>query len=143
MSAPRYLLDTNILSELGKPSPNPKVVDFVARLDAAWLSIITVHEIEYGLNLLPAGKRRTHLEQMMETLFERYGQFIIPVDHRVASQAAQLRAYSRQQGQTLHLADALIASSAVVAGNLTLATRNLKDFTDIGLEPHIKVISPF
>jgi predicted nucleic acid-binding protein len=130
----QYLLDTNILSELGRKEPNPRVVDFVSGLETAWLSMITLHEIEYGLNLLPMGKRRSHLEHVMSVLLQKYAAFIIPVDQQVAYQAARLRAMTHHSGRVLHLADSLIAGTAIVVGGVALVTRNVKDFEGLGLD---------
>lgn len=133
-----YLLDTNILSELGKPQPDPKVVQFVAQQEQSWLSIITVHELEYGLSLLPEGNRRSQLAETIQLLLNQYAAFVLPIQQEEAKQAALLRAAAKQQGRVLHLADALIAGTAL-AHDLPIATRNLKDFEDLGVE----LLNPF
>jgi predicted nucleic acid-binding protein len=129
----KYLLDTNIISELAKPSPHQNVVDFVIALDKAWLSIITVHELNYGLNLLPKGNRRTQLEDSIAMFIEQYAAFIIPVEHKEAQAAALLRAKARKAGKPCHLADSLIAGTAK-AHSLIVVTRNEKDFKDFEIE---------
>lgn len=128
-----YLLDTNIISELAKAEPNNKVVRFVSSLDKAWLSIITLHEIEYGLHLLPKGSRRSQLEKTINTLMSQYHDFIIPIQHKEAVTAATLRAEARSNGRSLPLADSLIAATASVH-ELTVATRNFKDFEGQGVD---------
>lgn len=133
-----YLLDTNILSELGKPQPDPKLLQFVAQQGQTWLSIITIHELEYGLNLLPEGNRRSQLAETIQLLLNQYIAFVLPIQQAEASQAARLRAQAKQQGRMIHLADALIAGTALVHG-LTIATRNSKDFENLGVE----LINPF
>ncbi|HMT91749.1 type II toxin-antitoxin system VapC family toxin [uncultured Thiothrix sp.] len=133
-----YLLDTNILSELCKPQPDPKLIQFVAQQAQAWLSIITVHELEYGLNLLPEGNRRSQLAETIQLLLNQYTAFVLPIQQAEASQAARLRAQAKQQGRIIHLADALIAGTALVHG-LTIATRNIKDFEGLGLN----LVNPF
>lgn len=133
-----YLLDTNILSELGKPQPDPKVVQFVAQQEQAWLSIITVHELEYGLSLLPEGNRRSQLAETIQLLLNQYAAFVLPIQQEEAKQAALLRAAAKQQGRVLHLADALIAGTAL-AHDLPIATRNVKDFEGLGVE----LLNPF
>ena len=134
----KYLLDTNIISELGKPQPNPNIVNFVRALDSAWLSIITVHELKYGLNLLPKGARRTQLTQSIEHFIEQYAAFILPLNDAEASTAANLRAKARKAGKPCHLADSLIAGTAKVHG-LTVVTRNDKDFIPFEIE----IINPW
>ena len=53
-----YLLDTNIISEIMTAEPNQRVIDFLAHLKESYLSVITLHELHYGLQLLPEGQRR-------------------------------------------------------------------------------------
>lgn len=129
----KYLLDTNILSELAKPSPNQKVIDFVISLDKAWLSIITLHELEYGLNLLPEGQRKTQLSHSISTFLDQYTTFILPLEKQEAKIAAEIRAIARKAGKPCHLADSLIAGTAKAHG-LCVVTRNEKDFIDFGIE---------
>ena len=52
------LLDTNIISELTKPNPEPKVLNFIAALPEAWISTLTLHELEFGIFLLPDSKKK-------------------------------------------------------------------------------------
>ena len=134
-----YLLDTNILSELGKKAPDVQVIDFVSQLDIAYLSIISVHEIEYGLQRLPKGQRRDQLNQTMTSLLQNYAGSVIPVTQHIASEAAKLRASAQQKGRILHLADALIAGTAAANSGLTIATRNVKDFVGLSVD----TINPF
>lgn len=129
------LLDTNILSELAKPVPDPQVTHFVSGLGTAWLSIITLHEVEYGIQLLPHGKRRTQLKSMIERLLRTYADHVLPVDQAVVHQAANLKARMQQVGKVMHLADALIAGTAI-AHDLTLVTRNTKDFAGLAVDLH-------
>ena len=129
----KYLLDTNIISELAKPYPNQQVVNFVAALDKAWLSIITLHELNYGLQLLPEGGRRSQLESSITNFIEQYGTFVIPIEHKEAQISAELRAMARQRGKPCHLADSLIAGTAKVHG-LIVVTRNEKDLKCFGIE---------
>ncbi len=128
-----YLLDTNVISELAKQEPDQQLVNFVLSLSKAWLSTITIHEIEFGLNLLPEGNKRFQLEQSINALMNQYTAFILPVSHEEAEAAAILRAAARKKGKTAHLADSLIAGTAVVHG-LTVVTRNVKDFDILGVD---------
>lgn len=133
-----YLLDTNVLSELTKPEPDAQVVEFVANLPIVHLSVITLHELEYGVSLLPEGKRRQKIQTVINRLIERYGKYIIPLGQAEAQQAAMFRVQRRQQGNTLPLADSLIVGTAQVH-RLVVATRNTKDF--VGLD--VEVFNPF
>lgn len=128
-----YLLDTNIISELGRPEPQKSVVDFVASTPIAWLSTITLHELEYGIALIPEGSRQKAIKQVVSELVSAYGDYIIPVEQQEAQEAALLRATMKQQGKVLHLADSLIAGTAK-AHNLIVVTRNIKDFEGLGIQ---------
>lgn len=97
-----------------------------------------MHELEYGLNLLPEGNRRSQLAETIQLLLNQYTAFVLPIQQAEASQAARLRAQAKQQGRIIHLADALIAGTALVHG-LTIATRNIKDFEGLGLN----LVNPF
>ena len=72
-----YLLDTNVVSELSNEVPNPAVISFLVEQDELWLSSVVVHELEYGLQLLPAGQRRDRLYTNHLSLLARYGDRIL------------------------------------------------------------------
>ena len=128
-----FLLDTNVVSELVKPAPEPRVIVFLTSQTDLWLSTIVLHELDFGLNLLPRGRRRDRLSSVLSTFLSEYSDQIIPVDRREAEQAAAMRAQARRLGRVLYLADALIAGTAKVH-DLSLATRNVMDFNDLGVE---------
>ena len=133
-----YLLDTNIISEIMTTEPNQRVIDFLAHLKESYLSVITLHELYYGLQLLPEGQRRNTIAGKLQNLFTHYNDYIIPINQAIALQAAVLRADAKQQGRIVHLADALIASTAKV-NNWIVATRNTNDFIDSGVD----IINPW
>ena len=133
-----FLLDTNVISELVKLAPNQNVVEFLSTLDSVWLSIISLHEITYGLRLLPKGRRRSELEEKLQQLLSEYGDLVIPIDQSEAYQAALFRVQAKHQGRVIHLADSLIAGSAKVH-NLSVVTRNVDDFFAIDID----IINPW
>ena len=133
-----YLLDTNIISEIMTAEPNQRVIDFLAHLKESYLSVITLHELHYGLQLLPEGQRRNTIANKLQNLLTHYNDYIIPVNQAIALQAALLRADAKQEGRIVHLADALIASTARV-NNWVVATRNTNDFIDSGVD----IINPW
>jgi predicted nucleic acid-binding protein len=133
-----YLIDTNVLSELARPQPEPRVVDFMLSIDKAFLSTITLHELAYGLALKPDGQKRTRLTTTIRQLVDGFEHRILPVGQREATAAGELRAEAGLAGKTLHLADVLIAATAQ-CNRLTLATRNVRDFPHEGLE----IINPW
>lgn len=128
-----YLLDTNVISEIMTTEPNQRVIDFLAQIKESYLSVITLHELHYGLQLLPEGQRRNTIANKLQSLLTHYNDYIIPVNQAIALQAPVLRADAKQEGRIVHLADALIASTAKV-NNWIVSTRNTHDFIDSGVE---------
>jgi predicted nucleic acid-binding protein len=127
-----YLLDTNVVSEVIKEKPDANVVAFLNQAPDCRLSIITLHELNYALGLLPAGRRRAKLAGKLELLLNEYGSCILPVSYEEAGRAALVRADARQRGHIVHLADALIAGTGLVH-QLVLVTRNVDDFRMTGV----------
>lgn len=126
------LLDTNVVSELAAPRPEPRVVAFLRSHRDLWLSVIVVHELHFGLNQLPPGRRRDQLTATLSAFVGEYDDRILPVGVQEADRAADLRVQARRQGRVLNLADALIAGTALAHG-LGIATRNTADFADHGI----------
>ena len=127
------LLDTNVLSELMRPMPDPNVVRW---LDAwsewdVWISAVTVAEIRLGISILPAGKRKKLLLDLAEQMFrEDFPNRCLPFDCEAAFAYALIVAERNRQGRPISVEDAQIAAIASSA-DLALATRNTKDFTRI------------
>lgn len=129
----RYLLDTNILSELMRPQPDGNVLAWFERQpDAVFaVSVITRAEILLGIALLPAGRRRDDLANAAERMFqEDFSGRCLPFDERAADEYAALVAVRARSGQPISTEDAQIAAIAVTH-DLLLVTRNIKDFTCI------------
>ena len=122
-----YLIDTNVVSELTKASPDPGVVTFLSEQDDLWLSSVVLHELEFGLLSLPEGRRRDDLQQVLSDFVTEFDDRILPLDRIEAEWAARLRAEAHLSGRVLHLGDALIAGTAR-AHRLSVVTRNVKDF---------------
>lgn len=133
-----FLLDTNVVSELAKSAPELQVVAFLNSRDDLWLSTIVVHELHYGLRLLPAGRRQRELRKVLSAIVTEHDSRLLGVGRRVARHAGTLRAQARRAGRTTGLADALIAGTAAVH-QLTVATRNVSHFRGLG----VAVISPW
>ncbi|WP_420612453.1 PIN domain-containing protein [Candidatus Spongiisocius sp.] len=127
-----FLLDTNVVSELTRDGPSPYVIEFLTDHDDLWLSSIVIHELEYGLRLLPAGRRQARLTAMVSSIVSIYEDRILTLDRIGAEWSARFRAQARRSGHTLDLGDALIAGAAR-ANNLTIATRNVADFRDLAV----------
>ncbi|WP_419861835.1 PIN domain-containing protein [Candidatus Palauibacter sp.] len=126
------LLDTNVISELTRPAPAPPVVAFLNARDDLWLSALVLHELEFGLLLLPPGRCRDALRDLLSQIVRQYEARILPVDRAAADWAARFRAEARGGGRTLDLGDALIGGTAR-AHDLSLATRNVRDFEGFDL----------
>lgn len=132
------VLDTNVLSELMRPSPRPEVVAWVADQPATSLftTAITEAEILHGLALLPRGRRRSALEAAARAVFgEELGGRVLPFGRDAARLYAELAVARRRSGRPISQLDAQIAAIARAAG-AGLATRNLADFQGCGLELH-------
>ncbi len=128
-----FLLDTNVLSELTRDEPSSCVIEFLADHDDLWLSSIVIHELEYGLRLLPAGRRQAHLTAVVSSLISIYEDRILALDRIGAECATRFRAQASRSGRTLDLGDALIAGTAR-ANDLTVATRNVADFRHVAID---------
>lgn len=135
------LLDTNVLSELMKPAPEPAVIQWLdAQLDSQiFLPAITKAEIELGIALLPNGKRKESFLQLAGALFDEFRDRILPFDAGAATYYANLVATTRKVGRSISVEDAQIAA-ITQANRLTLATRNIKDFDFI---PDLLLINPW
>ena len=128
-----YLIDTNIISELTKPAPNPAVVAWFANtsLQSVYISAVTLCEMQRGLALMPAGKRKNALKIATDAVIqEDFSQRCLSLDARCARVYGSVAAGQQQQGRACSAEDAMIASIAL-AHQLTLVTRNTKDFEGI------------
>jgi len=133
-----YLFHTTVPAVIFRASPNLHVRSFLAEQEDLWLSVVALHELEFGLNLLPRGRRREDLRTALSSYVEAYADLILPVTRAEAEQAALLRVQAQRGGRVLHFSDALIAGTAIVH-NLMLATRNVKDFAALDVD----VVNPW
>ena len=132
-----FLVDTNVVSELTKDAPDARVTAFLVEQTDLWLAAVVIHELEFGILLLPEGRRRERLQAAQAAVVNEYADRIIPLGRIEAEIAARLRAEARAAGKTIY-ADALIAGTAK-AHNLIVATRNVRDFEDMDVE----VVNPW
>jgi predicted nucleic acid-binding protein len=134
-----YLLDTNCVSELVRPQPDPRVVEWVDATDEAmlYLSVLTLGEIRKGLAALPQGRRRTSLEVWLDVeLQARFAGRIVPIDTAIADRWGFIAADSKRKGKALSVIDGLLAATAL-HHNLTVVSRNAADF------PSTQVLNPW
>ena len=133
-----YLIDTNVLSELRRKSPNAGVVEWISQRPPTTLhiSVLTLGEIRKGIDGLADEARRMKLLDWLEIdLPAFFTGRLLPVDIQVADRWGRMVAAA---GRPLSAIDSLLAATAL-SHNLVLVTRNVKDFTDIPLQ----VINPW
>jgi toxin FitB len=128
-----FLCDTNIISELVRPQPNPGVLIWVKNLSDINISVITVEEIFYGLTSKPNIKIQSWWENFMQNHCQ-----ILPITAEIAQLCGQLRGQQMLIGKTVTQADMMIAATAQIH-QLTLVTRNMRDFDSCG----IPLFNPF
>lgn len=129
----RSLADTNVLSELTRPRPNPGVLAWAASVDRITISVVSLEEIAFGLSWKPVKKISDWIENFMEQACE-----VLPITAAIAQRSGELRGQLRAKGITRSSADMLIAATAQVH-DLTLVTRNVRDFDGF----RIDVLNPF
>jgi predicted nucleic acid-binding protein len=134
---PKFLVDANVLSEATKPDPDPRVLAWLAghERDLA-VDPVILGEIQFGILLLPAGKRRERLERWFQEGVEKI--HCVNWDATTGLRWARLLAELRTSGRSMPVKDSLIAATALVHG-LAVVTRNRRDFEAAGVE----VIDPF
>ncbi len=128
------VLDTNVISEVIKPSPNARMMDWLTSQPprSLFLSVMTIAEVRYGLERLPAGRRKTSLFDWLRDLTEReYLSRLLPVGRPEADLAGQLMARVVMNGLAPNLADCVIAATAITHG-FAVATRNEVHFAPTG-----------
>jgi toxin FitB len=131
----KYLLDTNIISELIARQPDERVVAWVDVQDPAsiYLSVITIGEIQKGIVKLPASKRKETLAAWLrDDLLARFSGRILSITSEVMLRWGELTGRLEQAGKPLPAIDSLIAAIAL-QGGYALITRNEDDFKDTGV----------
>jgi predicted nucleic acid-binding protein len=126
-----WLLDTNILSELRRPKPEPKVVEFIAGqpLDLLFISMVTLAEIRFGIERVDDALRRAALNDWLthqvRPMFEGR---VLPVSEAVMLRWRLLVEEGRKMNHTFSQPDLIIAATALDHG-LTLVSRDTGDFS--------------
>ena len=128
------LLDTNVLSEVRRAAPDPKVMAWLDTLDEdhAFISVASIAELRRGVALMNGGRRDALAAWLAEDLPARLTGRIVPIDPAIAECWGDLMSQARQSGFALSVMDGFFAATAV-ARALTLATRNTKDFAALGV----------
>jgi predicted nucleic acid-binding protein len=135
------LLDTNVISEPLRPTPEPRVIGWIDAqpMETLYLTAITVAELRAGMALLPAGKRRSGLHESLEKrVLPLFAGRVLPFDLPCTQAYAALIAKARSAGLAIATADAYIAAIAAANG-FTVATRDTRPFEAAG----VSVINPW
>ncbi|HMS42803.1 MAG TPA: type II toxin-antitoxin system VapC family toxin [Pyrinomonadaceae bacterium] len=127
------LLNTCTMSEFTKKLPNEKVIEwFSAQMDETlFLSAITIAEIQKGIEPMASSKKRNELENWLDSVIRRFNRRVLPFDLQIARRWAVLTATLEKKGRILPTMDSFILATAL-EHNLTIITRNEKDFADTG-----------
>lgn len=135
----KYLLDTNIISEIVRPQPNKNVQKWFSDIpsESLFISVLTLGEIRRGIEMLQDSKRKNRLILWLEQELPKwFGENVLAIDQEVAERWGYIT--SMKQRHQLTAIDSLLAATALTH-NLKMVTRNTKDFDVPGLE----VLNPF
>lgn len=130
------VLDTNVISELFRPVPEQKVLQWFGAQDADRLFTTAISEAEIfrGIEFMPVGRRRANLLAAAEVYFRKdLAGRVLSFDSSAARHFAEMSAVRKQKGLSLKDLDLQIAAVVRTLG-ASLATRNTKDFTDCGID---------
>ena len=136
-----YLLDTCVISELIKPTPDENVVNWCNSISEYhfYLCVITFGELYKGIEKLANSRRKKILHDWVEhDLKERFESRIIPIDLKVMEHWGQIQGKAEKAGKTMPSIDSLIAATGM-AYDLTVVTRNVKDMQNSG----VKLLNPW
>lgn len=130
-----YLLDTCVLSEFTKREPNPAVMRWMGEAEegSLYLSVITIGEIQKGIERLPDSDRKEDLSVWLkDDLLKRFSERLVLLDAEILLTWGTLTARLERRGRRMPAIDSLIAASAL-GRDLTLVTRNEGDFEETGV----------
>ncbi len=130
------LLDTNVVSELIRRSPEPAVAAWVSGhlVEDLFFSAVSEAELRYGVAILPVGRRRDTLSFEIEAMLrDAFEDRVLPFDSDAARAYGQIAAKRRSSGRPVSPADCQIAAIAA-SRRMTVATRNVRDFEGMGIE---------
>lgn len=133
-----YLVDTNVVSEVCKKSPDANVIKWLDSHENLSISVITIEEMRFGEFMMPKGKKRNKLHELIDSLAEHYSDSTLVFDTRATEQCAVFHENAIASGRTPTIEDMMIAAIAKVNG-LVLVTRNVRDFEYLDIE----VVDPF
>ncbi len=136
-----WLLDTNIISELRRPKPEPKVTEFIRSqpLEGLFVSVVTFAEIRFGIELLPDATRRSDLNDWLaHKVRPMFEERVLPISEDVMLKWRILVEDGRKAGHTFSQPDLIIAATAQHHG-LTVVSRDTKEY----VAARVNVFSPW
>ena len=137
----KYILDTNIISELISKSPHEKVISFINTLDEKniYLSVVTIGEINFGIHKLKSSKKREELLLWLhEDLLSRFENRIIELDTQTMLTWGEISNELKSIGNPMPIMDSLIGATCI-SKKMVLVTRNEKDFINLKID----IVNPF
>lgn len=128
------VLDTNVVSALISAEKVPLVGRWLDNqpIDQIWLSAIAIFETRMGIERLVGGRKRRHLEASFDAAISALGDRILPFDSTAAHHAARVHSKRLRLGRPMDIRDAQTAG-IVLAQTAALATRNVRDFANLGI----------
>jgi predicted nucleic acid-binding protein len=134
------ILDTNVLSELFRPSPNPQVIATLRPLapETVYVSVLTMGELRNGVSLLSPGSRRDDVRRFADQIERDYRDRLLDIDVNIAQIWGEITARGKLSGRQIPTIDGLIAATALRHG-LSVMTRNADHFEVAG----VSVINPW
>jgi predicted nucleic acid-binding protein len=135
-----FLLDTNVISEMTRKRPSPRVQTWLESRGAEtlFLSVITVGELRKGALLAEAAKRKRLLDWIEHVLKPQFSGHILPLDVGTLEKWADIQAALQRRGKSVPVLDGFIAATAT-AHDLTVVTRNVTDFRLV----NVRVLNPW
>ncbi len=130
-----YLLDTCVISELLKPTPDPHVIQWMdtCQEESLYLSVLTLGEIRKGITKLPESSKRVNLQHWLEhDLHQRFAGRILEITEAVAERWGEIQGTAEQQGNKMPVIDSLIAATGLVY-SVAVVTRNTADIAISGV----------
>jgi predicted nucleic acid-binding protein len=125
-----WLLDTNVISELRRPRPNPNVVGFVSSqsLDLLYVSVVTLAEVRFGIELLKDVNRRMELNDWLaHNIRPMFKDRVLQISEDIMLKWRLLMEEGRKTGHTFSEPDAIIAATALHHG-LTVVSRDTSEY---------------
>ncbi|MGY6588623.1 MAG: PIN domain-containing protein [Wenzhouxiangella sp.] len=133
------LIDTNVLSETLKPKPDDQVIRWLSSNDEdIWLPVIVIAEIAYGIERIRPDQRAGRLAQGLDAWRGRFHDRICMFSESDALVYGRIMGQASQSGRPMAIPDGMIAAMAIARGG-SLATRNIRDFSDCG----VKLVNPW